>query len=275
MRELERDLPAPENATLDAPAAPGNLVVIGPGRAGRSVATAATAAGIEVRVLGRGEDLPTLDPTSTMVLLCVPDGAIEAACEHIAAGLEPGIAVGHSSGATPLGALAAAAARGRPTFSLHPLQTIPAPDTSLADAPCAVAGSDPAVLARAHSLAAALGMRPFDVPEEHRAAYHAAASMASNFLIALEESAAELLGAAGVEHPREVLAPIVLRTAANWADAGSDALTGPIARGDEHIVSAHLEALEERMPELAPLYQALAECTRAIARRERTRDERA
>jgi predicted short-subunit dehydrogenase-like oxidoreductase (DUF2520 family) len=270
MRELERDLPAtPENATLDAPAAPGNLVVIGPGRAGRSIAAAAAAAGIEVRVLGRGEDLPAVDPEASMVLLCVPDGAIEAACERIAAGLLPGVAVGHSSGATPLGALAAAAARDCPRFSLHPLQTIPEPDTSLTDAPCAVAGSDPAVLARAHSLAAALRMRPFDVPEEHRVAYHAAASMASNFLIALEESAAELLGAAGVENPREVLAPIVLRTAANWADAGPDALTGPIARGDEHVVTAHLEAVGERVPELAPLYEALADCTRAIARRER------
>ena len=49
MRELERDLPAiPENATLDEPAAPGNLAIVGPGRAGRSIAAAAEAARIEV-----------------------------------------------------------------------------------------------------------------------------------------------------------------------------------------------------------------------------------
>jgi len=269
MRELERDLPAiPENATLDAPAAPGNLAIVGPGRAGRSIAAAAEAAGIEVSVLGRDDELPRLDAASAMVLLCVPDAAIPGACERIGAEVPPGTAVGHSSGATPLSALAAATARGCPTFSLHPLQTIPEPDTSLADAPCAVSGSDHDVIGRAHALASALGMRPFDVPEEHRAAYHAAASMASNFLIALEESAAELLGAAGVENPREVLTPIVLQTAANWADRGSDALTGPIARGDEHVVNAHLDALAERMPELTSLYEALAECTRALARRE-------
>ena len=263
MRELERDLPAiPENATLDAPAAPGNLAIVGPGRAGRSIAAAAEAAGIEVSVLGRDDELPRLDAASAMVLLCVPDAAIPGACERIAAEVAPGTAVGHSSGATPLSALAAATARGCPTFSLHPLQTIPEPDTSLADAPCAVSGSDDDVTGRAHALASALGMRPFDVPEEHRATYHAAASMA------LEESAAELLGAAGVENPREVLTPIVLQTAANWADRGSDALTGPIARGDEHVVDAHLDALAERMPELAWRNEALAECTRAIARRE-------
>ena len=273
MRELERDLPAtPESATRDAPAAPTNLVVVGQGRAGRSIGAAAEAAGIRVVPLARGDGFPALDAQSTMVLLCVPDGAIADACRHAAARVAPGTAVGHVSGATPLTALAAAAERGCPTFSLHPLQTIPAPDTSLAGAPCAVAGSDEPVLARARALAAALEMRPFDVPDEHRAAYHAAASMASNFLIALEESAAALLDAAGVENAREVLAPIVLRTAANWADAGPEALTGPIARGDEHVVASHLDALGERMPELAPLYEALAECTRAIAARER--DER-
>ena len=97
----------------------------------------------------------------------------------------------------------------------------------------------------ASALAERLGMRPFDVPEEGRAAYHAAASMASNFLIALEESAAQLMKSAGVEEPREVLAPLVLRTAANWADAGAAALTGPIARGDEDTVALHLEALAQ------------------------------
>jgi predicted short-subunit dehydrogenase-like oxidoreductase (DUF2520 family) len=269
MRELERDLPAtPESAAHDAPAAPGRLVVVGSGRAGRSIAAAADAAGIQTSLLGRGAQPPALNPGSTMVLLCVPDAAIADACELIAPAVPAGTPVGHSSGATPLTALDAATARECPTFSLHPLQTIPAPDTSIAGAPCAVAGSGEAVRARAHALASALGMRPFDVPEEHRAAYHAAASMASNFLVALEEAAAELLDAAGVDNPREILAPIVLRTAANWADAGPEALTGPIARGDEHVVAAHLDALDERMPELRPLYEALAECTRAIARRE-------
>jgi predicted short-subunit dehydrogenase-like oxidoreductase (DUF2520 family) len=109
-------------------------------------------------------------------------------------------------------------------------------------------------------------MRPFTVPEEHRAAYHAAAAMASNFLVALEESAGELLSRAGVEEARELLAPLVLRTAANWAEDGADALTGPIARGDEATVARHREAIAELAPELAPMYVALAERTREIAR---------
>jgi len=111
-------------------------------------------------------------------------------------------------------------------------------------------------------------MNPFVVSEESRAAYHAAAAIASNFLIALEASAVELLEAAGVADPeeaRELLAPLVLRSAANWAERGPDALTGPIARGDEETVERHLAAIDGVAPELLGLYHALAERTRAVA----------
>ncbi len=109
-------------------------------------------------------------------------------------------------------------------------------------------------------------MRPFEVPEEHRGAYHAAAAMSSNLLVALEESAAELLERAGVGPPsRELLAPLVVRTAANWAARGPEALTGPIARGDSETIDRHLEALREVAPELIPVYESLTERTRAVS----------
>jgi predicted short-subunit dehydrogenase-like oxidoreductase (DUF2520 family) len=263
MRELERDLPA----TTSSDATPvARLVIVGSGRAGSSIGATAKNAGVAVSLLGRTDEVPGLEPGDA-VLLCVPDEAIAAACERVSAALPETVAMGHVSGATPLAALAPAAARGCPTFSLHPLQTIPSRDTALANAPCAIAGEGGG-LDVARELALKLGMRPFDVPEEGRAAYHAAASMASNFLVALEESAAELMVAAGVTDPREVLAPLVLRTAANWADAGAEALTGPIARGDEETVANHLRALAERAPQLGPLYETLAARTRELAARQ-------
>jgi predicted short-subunit dehydrogenase-like oxidoreductase (DUF2520 family) len=108
-------------------------------------------------------------------------------------------------------------------------------------------------------------MRPFEVPEESRAAYHAAAAMSSNLLIALEESAAEVLERIGVEDARELLAPLVLRTAANWAERGPEALTGPIARGDRATVQRHRVALAESAPELVRLYDVLAMRAEAVA----------
>jgi predicted short-subunit dehydrogenase-like oxidoreductase (DUF2520 family) len=196
----------------------------------------------------------------------VPDAEIATACAIAAAAIPPVRFVGHVSGAGTLETLSVASEAGARVFSLHPLQTIPDGRTDLVGAPCAVSGSTPDALAIARELARHLQMRPFEVPEESRAAYHAAAALASNLLVALEESAADLLERAGVDAPgRELLAPLVLRTAANWTERGADALTGPISRGDAATIEGHLEAIRAVTPELIPVYESLAERAREIA----------
>jgi predicted short-subunit dehydrogenase-like oxidoreductase (DUF2520 family) len=257
MRELERENGNGNRGELPA------LALIGAGRVGSALARAATEAGIVARLAGRADAREACEGAAA-ALLCVPDVAIAEACERIA-GVESLRFVGHTSGAVGAEPLAAAAGAGRATFSLHPLQTIPDGDADLRGAACAVSGSTPPALNLATELAERLGMHPFEVPEDSRAAYHAAAAIASNFLVALQESAAGLLDSAGIENGRELLAPLVLRSAANWAERGGDALTGPIARGDLETVERHLAAIEEHSPELAELYRVLAERTRALA----------
>jgi predicted short-subunit dehydrogenase-like oxidoreductase (DUF2520 family) len=257
MRELERDRDR-------NPRAPSALTIVGPGRVGRAIAAAAAAAGIDAALVGRGFDGPA---GGEAALLCVPDSSIEAACRSLAENLGETRFVGHTSGATGLDALRAAAGAGASVFSIHPLQTVRGEAADLAGAFCAVSGSDSEALAFAGHLARFLGMSPFEVGEEKRAAYHAAAAIASNFLVVLEESAAELLASCGVDDARELLAPLVLRSAANWAEHGAEALTGPIVRGDEETVARHLDALAEADPELLELYRVLAERTVALAGR--------
>ena len=162
-----------------------------------------------------------------------------------------------------------AARGGAATFSLHPLQTFADDDDRRWTGTPARSRATMTAAVGLRPVAGRDGsaMRPFEVPEESRAAYHAAAAIASNLLVALEESAAELLERAGIEDARELLAPLVLRTAANWAERGPDALTGPIARGDEATVERHRAALAETAPELLPMYDALAERAEAIAAR--------
>ena len=264
MRELERESPTNTVRIAEQPRIP-SLAIIGPGRVGRSVAAAAERAGIRVRLAAR-DDAVDAGRESEAALLCVPDNEIVAACDAVVRAVPPLRFIGHTSGATTLDALASAHVAGAEVFSLHPLQTIPDGATELAGAPCAVAGSSDAAVELARQLGARLEMRPFEVPEERRAAYHAAAAMASNLMVTLEESAAELLDVAGVDSPgRELLASLVLRTAANWAERGPDALTGPIARGDTETIERHLEALQELAPELIPVYESLSERARAIA----------
>jgi predicted short-subunit dehydrogenase-like oxidoreductase (DUF2520 family) len=238
------------------------IVLVGPGRVGTAIARAAGAAGIEATLAGR-DGLPDALAGAEIALLCVPDGEIAGVARRVGE-LAPELRfLGHTSGATSLEPLTASDASER--FSLHPLQTISSGETELVGAPAAVAGSSDLSLRLASDLASAIGMAPFEVPDESRAAYHAAASIASNYLVALEETAVELLSEAGIDDGRELLAQLVLTTAANWTETGAAALTGPIARGDEATVRSQRQAIEATAPHLIGLYDALAERTRALA----------
>ena len=237
--------------------------VVGDGRLGNALAGALRGAGLEVSgPSGRGE----LPAPADAVLLCVPDAEISAAAET-ASGRAPYL--GHTSGATPLSALGGV---GGTPFGLHPLQTFAGgePPARFRGSGCAVAGATPAALSVATSLAASLGMRPFTVSDDLRPAYHAAASVASNFLVTLMSAAEQAAGAAGIEpgEARALLAPLVRSTVENWIALGPErALTGPLARGDEATVAIQREALEEGAPELLALFDSLAEQTRALAGR--------
>jgi predicted short-subunit dehydrogenase-like oxidoreductase (DUF2520 family) len=247
MRELERD------SSLSA-RAPIRLAIVGRGRLGTAIATAL--AGDRAFALdgplGRGAAPAGAD----IVLLCVPDGEIAPA----AALIPIGPAVGHCSGATGLEPLA----RHAEAFSLHPLMTVTASGAHFAGAGAAVAGTTERSRQLATELAQALGMHPFAVADEDRVAYHAAASIASNFLVTLEAAAERLAAAAGVD--RDALIPLVRATVENWAALGAErALTGPVARGDEATVARQRAAIAQRTPELLALFDALVDATRTLA----------
>jgi predicted short-subunit dehydrogenase-like oxidoreductase (DUF2520 family) len=251
---------------------PRHCVVVGAGRMGSALVTALRVAGLEVtRPLRRGERCPH---GTDCVLLCVPDAEIGKAAQAVPSGP----LVGHVSGATTLIPLAPHEA-----FSMHPLMTVPAGTAegpasgghgptaapsvppafgTLKGAGAAIAGSTDRALETARALAEALGMRPFEIADDDRAAYHAAASMASNYLVALEDAAERLLATTGAR--RELLVPLVRVTVENWARDGAQALTGPIARGDEETVARQRAAVEERTPELLELFDALTNSTREL-----------
>ncbi len=201
--------------------------------------------------LGRGADGVGADA----VLLCVPDSEIAGAASLIA----PGPPVGHCSGATGLTVLAPHEA-----FALHPLMTVTAEGADFRGAGAVIAASTSHALELASELALALGLRPVEIAEQDRPAYHAAASIASNFLITLEAAAERLAATAGVE--RELLAPLVRATIENWAVLGAErALTGPVARRDETTIARQRDAIAARAPDLLALFDALVDATRVLA----------
>jgi predicted short-subunit dehydrogenase-like oxidoreductase (DUF2520 family) len=240
------------------------LGVVGAGRLGTALTAALREAGYPVAgPAGRGE----VPPDCQAIVLCVPDGEIEAAAQAVA-GATP--LVGHTSGATPLAAMEVA---GPDLFGLHPLQSFTGGESqaAFAGAGCAIAGTSPDALGLARRLAEDLGMTAFEIDDSGRAAYHAAASVASNFLVTLEAAAERVAAGAGLEaaEARALLAPLVERTVRNWAELGPErALTGPVARGDEATVASQRDAVEEAAPELLALFDELVERTRELGRGE-------
>ena len=214
--------------------------VIGAGRVGSAIAA---------RLRERGLDLDGSEPA--LVLLCVPDRAIAEA----AASVPPGPWVGHVSGATPLAALEPHERR----FGMHPLQTFTRDRGAkqLDGAFAAVSGETDGALAVGLWLARTLGLEPFALADDKRAAYHAGAAIASNYLVTLRRAAGSLLEAAGA--PPAALDPLMRRTIENGFE-----LTGPIARGDWATVEAHVAAIRAERPELEPMYVTLAETTKEL-----------
>jgi predicted short-subunit dehydrogenase-like oxidoreductase (DUF2520 family) len=227
-----------------------NVVIVGPGRVGTVLAARLAARGVAARLTGRDLDVAG----AGLLLLAVPDRAIA----DVAATIEPGPWLAHVSGATPLAALDPHRRR----FSLHPLQSFdPSRGPEQLDGVfAALTAESREALAAARELAALLDLRPFELADEHRVRYHAGAAVASNFLVTLHAAASELFDAAGA--PPAALEPLMRGTIASGF-----LLNGPIARGDDAVVAAHLEAIAAAAPHLEPLYSALADATRAVAAR--------
>ena len=230
---------------------PQPFAVVGAGRLGPAIVSALRGAGAAVSgPHGRGYD----GTGDAAVLLCVPDDAIGRA----AAAVTAGPLVGHCSGVSALDVLG-----GHEGFSVHPLMTVTRFGADFDGAWAAVAGSTPRALLVAQALATALRLRPVLLAEQDRAAYHAAASIAANFLVTLENAAAQLMSTAGLD--REVLLPLARAALDNWGRSGPAALTGPVARGDTSTVARQRSVVADRTPELVGLFDALVLATERMA----------
>lgn len=223
--------------------------IIGPGRAGGAFARALTSVGWELdRSYGRHGDVSTAASGVPVLMICVPDRAVES----VAAAVQPGEAVVvHVSGSLGLDVLDGHDRTG----SVHPLMTMPDAELGaerlLDDCYFAVAG-DP----MATTIAEALSGRPFIVDDQNRDLYHAAAAVASNHLVALAGQVERLAEAAGI--PPEAYWPLMTASMANVANVGPvAALTGPVARADWDTVRRHRAALAAISADDASTYLTL------------------
>jgi predicted short-subunit dehydrogenase-like oxidoreductase (DUF2520 family) len=212
--------------------------IIGPGRAGTSLAAALMARGWSFAgFLGRGDDLARAARGVDVLVLATPDDAVA----EVAAAVEPEptTTVVHLSGSLGLGVLAPHPRRA----GLHPL--VPLPNGTVGAARLAsgvtfaVAG-DPV----ARAIVESLGGRVVEVADGDRAAYHAAACIAANHVVALLGQVERVAASVGLD--LESFLPLTRAAVDDVADLGPGAaLTGPARRGDWATLSRHLDALPE------------------------------
>jgi predicted short-subunit dehydrogenase-like oxidoreductase (DUF2520 family) len=248
------------------------------GKAGHRIVGASGREASRARVERFLPDVPLLEPSETasraeVVVLAVPDDHIAETCADLVATgvVRAGHAVLHLSGSVSLDALEPARIGRATVLSLHPLQTFPTVEAAVERLP----GSAMAVTAWSEKgvglgerLASDVGGRPFQLADENKPLYHAAAVFCSNYLAVLVALSERLFGLAGIEDPVSLFAPLARAALDNGLELGpGTALTGPAVRGDGGTIRRNLEALTSHAPEAIPAYVALARAALDVAER--------
>ena len=188
---------------------------------------------------------------ATVVLVTVRDAQLDLALRQLAeTTLADGAVVLHSSGSVDPPALERIRVRGRPAGTFHPLVPIvdPARGPALLRGAWIGVDGDVEAVAAARRLALRIDASVLEIPRGQKARYHAAAVFAANFPTVLASIASRLLRDAGVSDAQAWPALLVLMAAAvrNMRERQpSDALTGPVVRGDVETVAAHKAALAD------------------------------
>lgn len=278
------------------PISPFTYALVGAGRVGTAVAALLRRAGHEpIAVASRSaessvraaellgshpvdiEDLPPVD----VVLLGTPDNAIEAAATKVASRLIEGTVVIHfagSLGLDPLGPVLSVRAQ---RAALHPVQACPDIETAIARIPGSgwgVTCDDGLAEWCIDRVENDLDGQAFQVRDEHRAVWHAAAVVVSNGIAGLLATGEELLASIGIDDPGSALGPLAAGTLENAraGRGGGKTLTGPAVRGEQDTIARHLDGIARVDRELLHPYGLATVLTiQAAVRAGRIEDHRA
>jgi len=270
-----------------------SIALIGPGRVGCAVSKHLYEAGYPlVAIISRRRERaieactfigcsPTLASdqltecaAAQIILLAVPDDQIQSLALQVQmttkflepptmvhfSGLYPAEIMHHHSSPVAL-------------LSLHPLLPFANRQKAFIDlqqSPCALEGDAPQTLQLGKELVQAIGGHPFTLDSGKKPLYHAAACIASNYLVTLLASARDLLVNCGIESDQAIplLLPLVQASLDNVKNLNPEqGLTGPIVRGDIGTVTEHIQALENSAPELLQLYLQMGKLTTSISNR--------
>jgi predicted short-subunit dehydrogenase-like oxidoreductase (DUF2520 family) len=270
-------------------------------RIGAVVTRSPKSASAAVRAIGAGRAQSHLDANALaadVILIATPDRSIATVAQEVAhiarkaavarvfppprakrailggggpEALRPlrGKTILHTNGALDRSVLAPLEKLGAATGSLHPLQTFTqraAPN--LDGCICAIEGT-PAAVRTARRIASDLGCIPVVLAPQSKPAYHAAAALAAGHILAVSETATQILIALGFSRKEAIraLLPLTRQTLQHFERFGPQAAwTGPLARGDFATVKKHAAALRHFPREYRDAYAALSRLALLVLR---------
>lgn len=203
-----------------------------------------------IQMLGSGFAVSGLSdlPFANITFITTPDDAIAGIAAQLT--VSPGQIVAHCSGVLNADVLSPLREQGALIASIHPLRAFRAhhiQDNAFQDCDCVIEGDTEAVRTLT-TLFIQMGAHVLPISASKKATYHAAAVMASNYLVTLAGCAITLFHEAGLsEAQAQNITENLMQSSLNNIRHVTDikqALTGPLARGDINTVSMHLDALQ-------------------------------
>jgi predicted short-subunit dehydrogenase-like oxidoreductase (DUF2520 family) len=214
-----------------------------------------------------------------VIFITTPDDAIEQTCQKLVEnnGISQNAIIYHCSGSLSSKILTAAIKDGHAVGSFHPLQSFPVKHLSpnpFENIYVSVEGAKEAI-ELGKKFAEDLNAKVTEVSTQGKELYHAAAVAASNYLVTLLELARQLNIHAGIpdDIALKVLQPLIQGTLNNIDNHGvTNALTGPIARGDLRTIQNHVNCINKDLPDFVNLYKMLGQYTIPIAQQNISED---
>ena len=193
--------------------------------------------------------LEELQQVGQLVLITTPDDQLSSVTNQLCTlNVNKRQIALHTSGALSSEILSPLADRGWRVGSIHPLVSVSEPTAgakALISAFWCLEGDRHAVQ-QGRSIVKDLQGHSFSIKSSAKPLYHAAAVMSSGNIIALFDTALDMLERSGLKRAtaHEVLIPLLQSTIANLRTSSpAKALTGTFSRGDVATVQRHLKAL--------------------------------
>lgn len=242
------------------------IAVIGAGRVSYSLVNALIKSGIKVssviskhnasakklalkfKIKNCSSNLNIISPDNKIFFLTVPDNQIPSVAQQISKlrlDFKNSLFI-HLSGAEDISVLNILKKKGTYTGSLHIMQTFPARQIiNLKNCYAAVETNSKKVRDFLFALAKKINLHPFKISSEKKVLYHMAGVYSSNFLVANQYYTEKLFNEtrSGIYY-RKVFTPITEMAMKNIKHSGvSNAVSGPVARGDIKTVKKHLKTI--------------------------------